>query len=107
MIFNAAGSGSEEVSGAEQRGKGVEEDYGPTINIDRVPQWGRAFESFSEDPYLDGDIAAAEVKHFAVYNQETNRNTTRSSRSAPSRRSTPRRGPRSVAVAPARRAAHM
>jgi beta-glucosidase len=75
------------VIGTEQRGKGVEEDYGPTINIDRVPEWGRSFEAFSEDPYLDGDIAAAEVngiqsqgemaevKHFAVYNQETNRNT--------------------------------
>jgi beta-glucosidase len=75
------------VIGTEQRGKGVEEDYGPTINIDRVPQWGRSFEAFSEDPYLTGNIAAAEVngmqsqgvmselKHFAVYNQETNRNT--------------------------------
>jgi beta-glucosidase len=75
------------VLGAEERGKGIEETYGPTINIVRVPQWGRAFESLGEDPYLDGQIAAAdvngiqgqgemaEVKHFAVYNQETNRNT--------------------------------
>jgi beta-glucosidase len=75
------------VIGTEQRGKGVEEDYGPTINIVRVPQWGRAFEALGEDPYLDGNMAAAEVngiqsqgvmaevKHFAVYNQETNRNT--------------------------------
>jgi beta-glucosidase len=75
------------VIGTEQRGKGVEEDYGPTINIVRVPQWGRAFEALGEDPYLDGNTAAAEVngiqsqgvmaevKHFAVYNQETNRNT--------------------------------
>ncbi|MGH3407863.1 MAG: glycoside hydrolase family 3 C-terminal domain-containing protein, partial [Streptosporangiaceae bacterium] len=75
------------VIGTEQRGKGVEEDYGPTINIVRVPQWGRAFEALGEDPYLDGQVAAAEVngiqsqgemaevKHFAVYNQETNRNT--------------------------------
>src|ERR1700677_3990969 len=75
------------VIGTEQRGKGVEEDYGPTINIDRVPEWGRSFEAFTEDPYLDGNLAAsevngiqsqgemAEVKHFAVYNQETNRNT--------------------------------
>jgi len=75
------------VLGAEERGKGVEETYGPTINIVRVPQWGRAFESLGEDPYLDGQIAAADVngiqsqgemaqvKHYAVYNQETNRNT--------------------------------
>ncbi|HEX3491205.1 MAG TPA: glycoside hydrolase family 3 C-terminal domain-containing protein [Streptosporangiaceae bacterium] len=75
------------VIGTEERGKGVEEVYGPTINIVRVPQWGRAFEALGEDPYLDGQVAAAEVngiqgqgemaevKHFAVYNQETNRNT--------------------------------
>jgi beta-glucosidase len=75
------------VIGAEERGKGVEEVYAPTINIVRVPQWGRAFEAFGEDPLLDGDVAAAEidgiqgqgemaeVKHYAVYNQETFRNT--------------------------------
>jgi beta-glucosidase len=75
------------VIGAEERGKGVEEVYGPTINIVRVPQWGRAFEALGEDPLLDGDVAAAEidgiqgqgemaeVKHYAVYNQETFRNT--------------------------------
>jgi beta-glucosidase len=75
------------VVGTEERGKGVEEVYGPTINIVRVPLWGRAFEALGEDPYLDGTVAAAEVngiqsqgemaevKHFAVYNQETNRNT--------------------------------
>jgi len=75
------------VIGAEERGKGVEMVLGPTINIVRVPQWGRAFEALGEDPYLDGQVAAAEVngiqsqgvmdqlKHFAVYNQETYRNT--------------------------------
>jgi beta-glucosidase len=75
------------VIGTEERGKGVEEVYGPTINIVRVPLWGRAFETLGEDPYLDGQVAAAEVngiqsqgemaevKHFAVYNQETYRNT--------------------------------
>ncbi len=75
------------VIGAEERGKGAEMVYGPTINIVRVPQWGRAFEALGEDPLLDGTVAAAEVngiqsqgemaqlKHFAVYNQETNRNT--------------------------------
>ena len=53
----------------------------------RDPRWGRAFESVGEDPYLDGTMGAADirgvqstgvmaqVKHFAVYNQETNRNT--------------------------------
>ena len=76
-----------QVIGAEQAAKGTSVDLGPTINIDRDPRWGRAFESVGEDPYLNGQLGAAnirgvqsagtmaEVKHFAVYNQETNRNT--------------------------------
>jgi len=76
------------VIGAEDKTKGVDVDLGPTINIVRDPRWGRAFESYSEDPYLTGQIGAADingiqsrgvmaqVKHWAVYNQETNRNTT-------------------------------
>jgi beta-glucosidase-like glycosyl hydrolase len=75
------------VLGAEQAGKGVNVELGPTINIVRDPRWGRAFESLGEDPYLAGQIGSADiqgiqgqgvlaqVKHFAVYNQETNRNT--------------------------------
>jgi beta-glucosidase len=76
-----------QVIGTEERGKGANLVYGPTINIVRVPQWGRAFESLGEDPVLTGTIATAEVagiqgtgtmaevKHYAVYNQETKRNT--------------------------------
>jgi beta-glucosidase len=75
------------VIGAEDKSKGVDVDLGPTVNIVRDPRWGRAFESYSEDPYLAGQIGAADVegiqsqgvmaqvKHWAVYNQETNRNT--------------------------------
>jgi beta-glucosidase len=75
------------VIGAEQAAKGTTVDLGPTINIVRDPRWGRAFESVSEDPYLAGQLGAADirgvqsagtmaqVKHYAVYNQETNRNT--------------------------------
>ncbi|TCO52348.1 glycoside hydrolase family 3 C-terminal domain-containing protein [Actinocrispum wychmicini] len=75
------------VVGSEEGGKGAAVDLGPTVNIIRDPRWGRAFESMSEDPYLDGKLAAAEivgvqntgvlaqVKHLGVYNQETNRNT--------------------------------
>ena len=75
------------VIGAEQAAKGSTVDLGPTINIVRDPRWGRAFESIGEDPYLAGQLAAADirgvqsagtmaqVKHYAVYNQETNRNS--------------------------------
>jgi len=75
------------VIGAEDKGKGVDVDLGPTVNIVRDPRWGRAFEALGEDPYLTGQLGASEiqgiqgqgvmaqVKHLAVYNQETNRNT--------------------------------
>jgi beta-glucosidase len=75
------------VVGAEEWGKGAAVDLGPTVNIDRDPRWGRSFETYTEDPYLNGQLAVSEidglqstgdlaqVKHFAVYNQETHRNT--------------------------------
>jgi beta-glucosidase len=75
-----------QVIGNEAWGKGANIVLGPTINIVRDPRWGRAFESLSEDPYLAGELGAADiqgiqsqgpmaqVKHYADYNQETNRN---------------------------------
>jgi len=76
-----------QVVGSEERAKGAMIDLGPTVNIDRDPRWGRSFEAYTEDPYLNSALAVADVdgvqstgemaqiKHFAVYNQETNRNT--------------------------------
>src|SRR5579871_462507 len=55
---------------------------GPTVNIQRVPLWGRNFEGFGEDPYLasrmgvayikgvQGEGVIATVKHFAANNEE-------------------------------------
>jgi beta-glucosidase len=75
------------VIGAEERGKGKTVNLGPTVNIDRDPRWGRSFEAYTEDPFLNAAITVPEiegvqsqgvmsqVKHFAVYNQETSRNT--------------------------------
>ncbi|MGO9959566.1 MAG: glycoside hydrolase family 3 C-terminal domain-containing protein [Solirubrobacteraceae bacterium] len=76
-----------QVIGSEEAGKGADVNLGPTVNIDRDPRWGRSFEAFTEDPFLNGSLATAEidgvqstgemsqVKHVAAYNQETNRNT--------------------------------
>ncbi|WP_371791271.1 glycoside hydrolase family 3 C-terminal domain-containing protein [Streptomyces sp. NBC_01471] len=69
--------------GAEQAAKGHNIALAPCINILRVPYWGRSFETFTEDPYLNAELAArvvegiqtnpvmATVKHFAANNQET------------------------------------
>ncbi len=76
-----------QVIGSEEFGKGAAVNLGPTINIDRDPRWGRSFETFTEDPFLNSALAVSEikgvqstgemsqVKHYAAYNQETNRNT--------------------------------
>jgi beta-glucosidase len=71
--------------GREQAGKGNNVALTPTMNILRVPQWGRSFETFSEDPHLTAEMATAEItgvqregviadaKHLASNNQETDR----------------------------------
>ncbi|MGH3319841.1 MAG: glycoside hydrolase family 3 C-terminal domain-containing protein [Streptosporangiaceae bacterium] len=78
------------VIGAEARARGVDVVYGPAMDIVRVPQGGRNFEYFSEDPYLTGRTAAAwvkgiqsqdvaaQVKHYALNNQERDRHTSTS-----------------------------
>jgi beta-glucosidase len=75
-----------QVVGSEEHAKGAMVDLGPTVNIDRDPRWGRSFEAYTEDPYLNSALAVADIngvqsqdemaqiKHLAVYNQETNRN---------------------------------
>ncbi len=71
--------------GAEAFGKGDTLIAAPTINIVRVPLWGREAETLGEDPFLTGSLAAPEirgiqgqhvisqVKHFAGNNQELDR----------------------------------
>ena len=51
-----------QVIGKEQWGKGTNVELGPTIDVVRVPQWGRTFETYGEDPYLNSRMAAAEIK---------------------------------------------
>jgi beta-glucosidase len=74
------------VIGSESRANGVGVIFGPAFNINRDPLGGRFFEYFTEDPYLNGKLAAAQVrgiqsegvaaciKHFAVNGRDLNRN---------------------------------
>ncbi len=76
-----------DVQGAETRDLAHSLLEAPDINLTRVPQNGRTFETYGEDPYLAGRIAVAdiravqrhgiiaEVKHYTANNQETNRFT--------------------------------
>lgn len=75
------------ILGAEAYGKGVSVVLGPTMNMARVPQDGRSFENFGEDPFLTSAMAAADIqgiqsqgviataKHFVCNDQETDRGT--------------------------------
>lgn len=74
-----------EMEGAELRKNQIDTLLGPGINIHRSPLNGRNFEYFSEDPFLTGKMAVAQligmnkygvtgtIKHFACNNQEFRR----------------------------------
>ncbi|MFJ6675019.1 glycoside hydrolase family 3 C-terminal domain-containing protein [Actinosynnema sp. NPDC091369] len=71
--------------GREVKARGYQVLYSPMVNIVRVPQAGRNFETYGEDPHLAGQLAAsyvagvqgqrvaAQVKHVAANNQEEGR----------------------------------
>jgi beta-glucosidase len=71
--------------GQEVKALGRDMILGPTVNINRVPLWGRNFEGYGEDPYLSARLGVAyvqgvqsegvipSVKHFDANNQEFER----------------------------------
>jgi beta-glucosidase len=73
-----------QVMGVETRAAGADVLLAPTMNILYHPRWGRAQETYGEDPLLMGDLATAFVegaqehvlasaKHFAVNSIEDTR----------------------------------
>ena len=77
--------GEEGIFGDKGTGMPYSSIYAPGVNIHRSPFGGRCSEYFSEDPFISGVMAAAEirgcqekgvvcmVKHFAANEQETHR----------------------------------
>lgn len=74
-----------EVLGNEEWRKGTNVALAPSIDVVRVPEWGRTFESYGEDPYFNGQMAVAEIRGiqsqgpiadanmYLTMNQENNR----------------------------------
>ena len=46
----------------EARALGIDVALQPFVNIDRDLEFGRGYNTFGEDPYLTGQIGAAEIK---------------------------------------------
>jgi len=79
-----------EMEGTEMINNRIDTLLGPGMNIHRHPLNGRNFEYFSEDPYLTGHMAAAQlkgmhrvgvtgtIKHFCGNNQEFKRHESNS-----------------------------
>jgi hypothetical protein len=76
---------TEAVEGRELMMTGL---FGPQTDLNRLPNWGRGHQTGGEDPYLSGQLVAAqingiqakgfmsEMKHFTMYNgQNQNTNT--------------------------------
>lgn len=75
------------IMGREAHSTGHNVQLAPVVDIARVAQWGRVFETYGEDPLLNGTLGAASIrgiqaspvisglKHYNLYLQETNRLT--------------------------------
>jgi beta-glucosidase len=50
------------VIGREARALGIDVSLQPFVNIDRDLEFGRGYNTFGEDPFLSGQMAAAEIK---------------------------------------------
>lgn len=67
------------VTGREAKALGYTNVYSPVLDVARDPRWGRVIESYSEDPFLVGELGVQQckgiqeqgvvstLKHFAIY----------------------------------------
>ncbi len=74
-----------QIIGQEARMQQVDAVQGPNLNLVRVPEWGRAYETYGEDPFLSAALGVADsegiqsehtmsvAKHFTAYTDETGR----------------------------------
>jgi len=81
----AVASAAGDLIGREARVQGFTGLLGGVSELIREPRWGRSFETLGEDPLLNGELVAHEVravqgrkvvgtlKHYAANNQETRR----------------------------------
>ncbi|GAA5185533.1 hypothetical protein GCM10023322_29790 [Rugosimonospora acidiphila] len=85
----ALGNAWGQTEGSEARDFMVTGIFGPQTDLDRIPTWGRNLTTTGEDPYLSSQMVASQIngmqgvgamsqmKHFAVYNgQSQSTNTT-------------------------------
>lgn len=75
-----AASRAGQLEGMEGLARGVDVIYGPQVDLDLTPSWGRNYTTFGEDPFLSGQLGVGEIngiqsqglmsqmKHFTIYN---------------------------------------
>ena len=61
--------------GDEARRRNVNAMLGPNLNLPRSPLFGRAFETFSEDPFLTGTLGACWIEGCLLYTSPSPRDS--------------------------------
>jgi len=92
LVLRVASAISDEARVFHRRGKTGLTFWSPVVNLARDPRWGRTQECYGEDPWLSGELGTAFVrglqgddphklklvatpKHYAMNNDESQRNT--------------------------------
>ncbi len=57
------------ITALEMRASGVHWTYSPNVDVVRDPRWGRAGETFGEDPFLTGEMGRAFIRGYEYSHQ--------------------------------------